>query len=287
VPQPNILLIMSDQHRADVMGCSADPVVRTPHIDRLARRGHPVRERLLPGAAVHAGPGLAADRAVRPRPRRLSEQHGYSRFHAHLRPRCRRGRVLHLVHSDSPHLTDAVISDIRRFHYGNITVIDDGIDRILQATERRGLLDNTWVIYTSDHGEMMGEHRMLTKMVFYEQAVQVPLIIRPPVRLRPAGGHGVRQAPGPLGHHPGYRPVGRPPVLRRAVAAGLGRRRHGLIQVRDLQRELRPGNGPHGRPQARVRRGNRRASAALRSPGRPHETSTSSTVATTARIATS
>lgn len=84
------------------------------------------------------------------------------------------------VHSDSPHLTDAVICEIRRFYYGNITVIDEGIGRILRAMERRGLLDSTWVIYTSDHGEMMGEHRMLTKMVFYEQAVQVPLIIRPP-----------------------------------------------------------------------------------------------------------
>ena len=98
------------------------------------------------------------------------------------------------VHSDSPHLTDAVISDIRRFDDGNITVIDDGIDRILQAMERRGLLDNTWVIYTSDHGEMMGEHRMLTKMVFYEQAVQVPLIIRPP------GGCAPRVVTEPVEH---------------------------------------------------------------------------------------
>ena len=39
MPQPNILLIMSDQHRADVMGCSGHPVVRTPHIDRLAAEG--------------------------------------------------------------------------------------------------------------------------------------------------------------------------------------------------------------------------------------------------------
>jgi arylsulfatase len=98
------------------------------------------------------------------------------------------------VHSDSPHLTDAVICEIRRFYYGNITVIDEGIGRILQAMERRGFLDNTWVIYTSDHGELMGEHRMLTKMVFYEQAVQVPLIIRPP------GGCAPRVVSEPVEH---------------------------------------------------------------------------------------
>jgi arylsulfatase len=84
------------------------------------------------------------------------------------------------VHCDSPSLTEAVIAEIRRFYYGNITVIDEAIGRIIGALERRGLLDKTWVIYTSDHGEMMGEHRMLTKMVFYEPAVRVPLIIRPP-----------------------------------------------------------------------------------------------------------
>ncbi len=84
------------------------------------------------------------------------------------------------VHSDSASLTDAVIAEIRRYYYGNITVIDEAIGHMLKALERRGLLDQTWVIYTSDHGEMMGEHRMLTKMVFYEPSVKVPLIIRPP-----------------------------------------------------------------------------------------------------------
>jgi arylsulfatase A-like enzyme len=84
------------------------------------------------------------------------------------------------THSDSLNLTDSVIEEIRRYYYANVTVIDDAIGVILAALERRGVLDNTWVIYTSDHGEMMGEHRMLTKMVFYEPAVKVPLIIRPP-----------------------------------------------------------------------------------------------------------
>ena len=36
---PNILLVMSDQHRADMMGCAGDPVVKTPVLDRLASEG--------------------------------------------------------------------------------------------------------------------------------------------------------------------------------------------------------------------------------------------------------
>jgi len=41
-------------------------------------------------------------------------------------------------------------------------------------------LDNTWIIYTSDHGEMLGDHKLWAKMNFYHGSVQVPLIMRPP-----------------------------------------------------------------------------------------------------------
>ncbi|GAF98042.1 unnamed protein product, partial [marine sediment metagenome] len=50
----------------------------------------------------------------------------------------------------------------------------------MKALEERGMLDNTWIIYTSDHGEMLGDHYLSHKIVFYEGALKVPLIIRPP-----------------------------------------------------------------------------------------------------------
>lgn len=37
--RPNVLLIMTDQHRADVLGCMGDPIVQTPNLDRLAAGG--------------------------------------------------------------------------------------------------------------------------------------------------------------------------------------------------------------------------------------------------------
>lgn len=89
-------------------------------------------------------------------------------------------------HSDSATLTDEQIQEVRRHYYADVTVIDDAVGKILAALERTGQADNTWIIYTSDHGEMMGEHRMLMKMVFYEQSVKVPLIIRPPGGTSPA-----------------------------------------------------------------------------------------------------
>jgi len=69
---------------------------------------------------------------------------------------------------------------MRVHYYAKVTLIDDAIGRVLRALEERGLMDNTWIIYTSDHGEMLGDHFMSHKIVFYEGALNIPCIIRPP-----------------------------------------------------------------------------------------------------------
>lgn len=68
----------------------------------------------------------------------------------------------------------------RAWYYANITLIDDWIGKILYQLKDKGHLDNTWVMFNSDHGEMLGDHGLSSKAVFYEQAVRVPCIIRPP-----------------------------------------------------------------------------------------------------------
>jgi choline-sulfatase len=85
-----------------------------------------------------------------------------------------------LEYSSSDSLTDERIREVRRHYYANVTLIDDAIGRILAVLQERGLDENTWVIYSTDHGEMLGTHGFLNKMVFYEPAVRVPLIVRPP-----------------------------------------------------------------------------------------------------------
>jgi choline-sulfatase len=69
---------------------------------------------------------------------------------------------------------------MRTSYAADISVIDQAVGGMVGALERRGLLDNTWIIYTSDHGEMGGNHGMMSKCVLYEPAVRVPLIVRPP-----------------------------------------------------------------------------------------------------------
>jgi choline-sulfatase len=50
----------------------------------------------------------------------------------------------------------------------------------VDALARRGMLESTWIVYTTDHGEMAGSHGLMSKCVLYEPAVRVPLIVRPP-----------------------------------------------------------------------------------------------------------
>ena len=63
-------------------------------------------------------------------------------------------------------------------YYAMIELIDDNIGRLLDALEETGQRENTVIIFTSDHGEMLGDHGLLLKGCrFYEGLVRVPLII--------------------------------------------------------------------------------------------------------------
>lgn len=67
------------------------------------------------------------------------------------------------------------------YYYGLVSQIDYNIGRVLDELDRLGLADNTIVVYTSDHGEMMAEHGAWTKgRTGYEATIRVPLIIRLP-----------------------------------------------------------------------------------------------------------
>lgn len=77
------------------------------------------------------------------------------------------------------------VAAMRASYYGLISHIDEYVGRIVATLDRRGLLDNTVVVYFSDHGEMLGEHQLIQKSVFYEEAIRVPLIVRYPARFSP------------------------------------------------------------------------------------------------------
>lgn len=74
-------------------------------------------------------------------------------------------------------------SDWRRTaanYWGLVSQVDVSVGVILSTLENLGLAENTIVIFTSDHGEMLGSHRLLQKSVMYEESVRVPWLMRIP-----------------------------------------------------------------------------------------------------------
>lgn len=72
-------------------------------------------------------------------------------------------------------------------YFALVTEIDDKVGEILETLKKNGFGKNTLVIFTSDHGEMLGAHGMREKNVFYEESARIPLIIRFPDAIK-AGG---------------------------------------------------------------------------------------------------
>jgi choline-sulfatase len=83
---------------------------------------------------------------------------------------------------DAARVTDGQVRAARRAYYAAISYVDDQIARLVAVLHDTGRLDDTVIIVTSDHGEMLGERGAWYKMSFYEGAARVPLIIWSPGR---------------------------------------------------------------------------------------------------------
>lgn len=68
----------------------------------------------------------------------------------------------------------------RRGYYGSVTFIDEQVGLILKALEERGMLDNTLILFTSDHGDMLGDHHHWRKTYVNEGSARIPMIVRWP-----------------------------------------------------------------------------------------------------------
>ncbi len=74
------------------------------------------------------------------------------------------------------------IREVRRAYYALYTYIDDKVGEILSVLNEKGLQENTIVVFTSDHGDMVGEKGMVQKRSFNEWSARVPLIVKYPDR---------------------------------------------------------------------------------------------------------
>lgn len=71
--------------------------------------------------------------------------------------------------------------EIAARYFGHCTFIDDMVGRIIAALDRLGQLDNTVIVYTSDHGDCLGAHRLIEKGEFmYDEIYRIPLVVSHP-----------------------------------------------------------------------------------------------------------
>ncbi len=76
--------------------------------------------------------------------------------------------------------TEEELRELIAKYWGLVSQVDMSVGAILDKLESLGLSENTIVVYTSDHGDMMGAHRMVAKGVMYEEAVRIPFLLKDP-----------------------------------------------------------------------------------------------------------
>ncbi|MEM8801617.1 MAG: choline-sulfatase [Pseudomonadota bacterium] len=89
-------------------------------------------------------------------------------------------RVMDGIEASSVELTEEEIRRARRAYLANVSYFDSKVGAIVKALEDIGEIDNTLIVVTADHGDMLGDRGLWYKMTFFEQSARVPMIFAGP-----------------------------------------------------------------------------------------------------------
>lgn len=95
-------------------------------------------------------------------------------------------RLHHVYAMSAQDITEQQIRNARRAYYGAISYIDDQVGKLLKTLAEAGLEDDTIIVFSGDHGDMLGERGLWYKMSWFEWSARVPMIIHAPQRFAPA-----------------------------------------------------------------------------------------------------
>jgi len=87
-------------------------------------------------------------------------------------------RLLMVCELEGHNFSDEQIKRARRAYYGAVTYVDDCVGQLLDVIKKCGLDDNTIVVFSGDHGDMLGERGLWYKMSYFEPSVRVLLLVR-------------------------------------------------------------------------------------------------------------
>ena len=76
-------------------------------------------------------------------------------------------------------LSKLEIQNSRQGYYGSVSFVDEQVGRILDALDQRKMLDDTLIVFFSDHGDMLGDQNLWRKAYAYEQSAHIPMLMRP------------------------------------------------------------------------------------------------------------
>ena len=88
--------------------------------------------------------------------------------------------LLHLPGHFGSVITDEGWRTLWGVYLGMVRLLDDCMGRVIEALKARGFWDDALVVFTSDHGDMLGSHKMFQKMCMYEESVRVAMMAKPP-----------------------------------------------------------------------------------------------------------
>lgn len=118
-----------------------------------------------------------------PKPRRMqspaaeAEQHPLMRYHLNT---IRNENFFKGADGMAADLDEAEIAIMRAAYCGMIQEIDDQLGRVFAFLKETGQWDKTLIVFTSDHGEQLGDHYLLGKVGYFDESFHIPLIVRDP-----------------------------------------------------------------------------------------------------------
>jgi arylsulfatase A-like enzyme len=86
-----------------------------------------------------------------------------------------------LTGRDSLRFSEAELRQVRATYYGMMSEVDHQIGRLIDFLKAEGQYDRTLIVFTSDHGEQLGDHWLFGKYGYFDQSFHIPLILRDPV----------------------------------------------------------------------------------------------------------
>ncbi|MDQ1078206.1 sulfatase-like hydrolase/transferase [Pseudoroseomonas cervicalis] len=97
------------------------------------------------------------------------------------------GSFFHGAGGAATEMDEAAIRQMRATYSGLITEVDDALGKVFEHLDETGQWDDTLIIFTSDHGEQLGDHYLLGKIGYHDESFRIPLVVKDPERREGAG----------------------------------------------------------------------------------------------------